>query len=110
MSRGTYAIITFGCQMNARDSEKIAGTLEELGYTETDDEQKADIVFFNTCTIRENANEHLYGRLGRLKSAKQKDPDKIIILAGCMMQETDEVETIRRKYPYVDIIMGTHNQ
>ena len=110
MKKGTYAIITFGCQMNARDSEKIAGTLESLGYEETGDEQSADIVFFNTCTIRENANEHLYGRLGRLKASKKNDPDKIIILAGCMMQETDEVELIRKKYPYVDIIMGTHNQ
>ena len=110
MTKGTYAIITFGCQMNARDSEKIAGTLESLGYSETGDEQKADIVFFNTCTIRENANEHLYGRLGRLKSAKKENPDKIIILAGCMMQEKDEVELVRKKYPYVDIIMGTHNQ
>ena len=110
MKENTYAIITFGCQMNARDSEKIAGTLESLGYMETDDEQDAEIVFFNTCTIRENANEHLYGRLGRLKASKQKDPEKIIIVAGCMMQETDEVETIRKKYPYVDIILGTHNQ
>ena len=104
-----YVIITFGCQMNARDSEKIAGILEQYGYSEGTDEQKADIVFFNTCTIRENANEHLYGRLGRLKQAKKANPDMVIGICGCMMQEADEVEKIRRKYPYVDLILGTHN-
>lgn len=104
-----YVIATFGCQMNARDSEKIAGILEEFGYEEGEDEQTADIVFFNTCTIRENANEHLYGRLGRLKASKKRNPDMIIGICGCMMQEADEVEKIRRKYPYVDLILGTHN-
>jgi len=104
-----YVIATFGCQMNARDSEKIAGILEQYGYEEGDDELTADIVFFNTCTIRENANEHLYGRLGRLKPSKKRNPDMIIGICGCMMQEADEVEKIRKKYPYVDLILGTHN-
>jgi len=104
-----YVIATFGCQMNARDSEKIAGILEQYGYEEGEDELNADIVFFNTCTIRENANEHLYGRLGRLKPSKKKNPEMIIGICGCMMQEADEVEKIRRKYPYVDLILGTHN-
>lgn len=95
--------------MNARDSEKLAGILEEAGYTEGEDELNCDIVFFNTCTVRENANEHLYGRLGRLKPSKQKNPDMIIGLCGCMMQETDEVVKVKQKYPYIDIILGTHN-
>ncbi|MDO4487800.1 MAG: tRNA (N6-isopentenyl adenosine(37)-C2)-methylthiotransferase MiaB [Eubacteriales bacterium] len=105
----TYKAVTFGCQMNARDSEKICGILEEAGYIEGVDEETADVVFFNTCTVRENANEHLYGRLGRLKKSKTENPDKIIIIAGCMMQEADEVEKIKKKYPYIDIIVGTHN-
>lgn len=109
MAGKTYKIVTFGCQMNARDSEKLAGILEEAGYTEGDDELSCDVVFFNTCTVRENANEHLYGRLGRLKPSKQKNPEMIIGLCGCMMQETDEVVKIKQKYPYIDIILGTHN-
>lgn len=109
MSDKTYTVVTFGCQMNARDSEKLAGILEEAGYVETENELNADVVFFNTCTIRENANEHLYGRLGRLKPVKEKNPDMIIGILGCMMQEADEVEKIKKKYPFVDIIFGTHN-
>lgn len=105
----TYVITTFGCQMNARDSEKIAGMLEKAGYTKGDDENKADIVVFNTCTIRENANEHLYGRLGRLKKSKRQNPDKIIAVCGCMMQEADEIDKICKSYPYIDIVLGTHN-
>lgn len=102
-------IVTFGCQMNARDSEKILGILEAAGYEETDDAEAADFVLFNTCTVRENANEHLYGRLGRLKQSKKADPDKIVAICGCMMQEPDEVAKVQEKYPYVDIIFGTHN-
>ena len=102
-------IVTFGCQMNARDSEKILGILEEIGYEETDNAEAADFVLFNTCTVRENANEHLYGRLGRLKQSKNADPDKIVAICGCMMQETDEVAKVQQKYPYVDLIFGTHN-
>jgi len=105
----TYCTVTFGCQMNARDSEKIDGILEAIGFAHTDDEEKASIILFNTCTIRENANEHLYGRLGHLKLSKQKKPDKIIAVCGCMMQEADEIEKIKTKYPYIDIIFGTHN-
>ena len=105
----TAAVVTFGCQMNARDSEKLEGILSEIGYTITQDEQAADLVAFNTCTVRENANEHLYGRLGRLKQSKKANPDKIISVCGCMMQEADEIEKLKVKYPYVDIIFGTHN-
>ena len=104
-----FKVITFGCQMNARDSEKLAGILEKAGYTEAEDELSADIVIFNTCTIRENANEHLYGRLGRLKQSKKADPRKVVAICGCMMQEKDEIEKISKTFPYVDIMFGTHN-
>ena len=105
----TAAVVTFGCQMNARDSEKLTGILEEARYEMTDDEENADFVIFNTCTVRENANEHLYGRLGRLKNMKKSHPERIIAVCGCMMQESDEVAKLRQKYAYVDLIFGTHN-
>ena len=105
----TYKIVTFGCQMNARDSEKLAGVLFSKGYKEIDDEEKADIVIFNTCTVRENANQKLYGHIGQLKSSYLKDTNKIIGICGCMMQEKDEVIKIKEKYPYVKLIFGTHN-
>lgn len=105
----TYKIITFGCQMNARDSEKLAGVLEKKGYTEGIDEETSDIVIFNTCTVRENANKRLYGRVGHLKKSCAENRDKIVGICGCMMQETDEVETIKKKYPHVKLIFGTHN-
>ncbi|HIU88254.1 MAG TPA: tRNA (N6-isopentenyl adenosine(37)-C2)-methylthiotransferase MiaB [Candidatus Avilachnospira avistercoris] len=104
-----YSVVTFGCQMNARDSEKLCGILEAIGYAETEDELSADLVIFNTCTIRENANEHLYGRLGRIKQSKKARPDMVVAVCGCMMQEADEVEKLSRKYPYIDIMFGTHN-
>ena len=105
----TYKIVTFGCQMNARDSEKLAGVLEEKGYKEINDENSADIVIFNTCTVRENANQKLYGHIGQLKSSYMQNKNKIIGICGCMMQEKDEVVKIREKYPYVKLIFGTHN-
>lgn len=105
----TYKIVTFGCQMNARDSEKLAGVLEEKGYKEIDDENTADIVIFNTCTVRENANQKLYGHIGQLKSSYMHNKNKIIGICGCMMQEKDEVIKIKEKYPYVKLIFGTHN-
>ena len=105
----TCCVVTFGCQMNARDSEKILGILQKAGFQETQQEQQADLVLFNTCTVRENANEHLYGRLGCLKRSKKEHPEHIIAICGCMMQEADEVEKVQQKYPYVDLIFGTHN-
>ena len=105
----TYKIVTFGCQMNARDSEKLAGVLEKKGLTEGLDEETSDIVIFNTCTVRENANKRLYGRVGRLKQSTILNKNKIIGICGCMMQEPDEIETISKKYPYVKLIFGTHN-
>ena len=101
-------IQTFGCQMNSRDSEKLLGILKQIGYEETDDE-RADFVLYNTCTVRENANKRVYGRLGYLNTVKKKNPDMIIALCGCMMQEAQVVEKIRTSYRFVDIIFGTHN-
>ena len=99
---------TFGCQMNARDSEKLVGILEKIGYQETDSEQ-ADFVIYNTCTVRENANNKVYGRLGYLNGFQKKNPYMMIGLCGCMMQEPKVVEKIRTSYSFVDLIFGTHN-
>lgn len=104
----TYHIETFGCQMNSRDSEKISGILKKIGYIETDSED-ADFVLFNTCTVRENANNKVYGRLGYLGKLKKNHPGMIVALCGCMMQEATAVEKIKNSYRFVDIIFGTHN-
>ncbi len=104
----TYHISTFGCQMNFKDSEKLAGILEQLGYKETDSEQ-ADFVLLNTCTVRENANLNVYGNLGKLKTNKKKKQHMMIALSGCMMQEELVVAKLRKSYRFVDIIFGTHN-
>lgn len=104
----TADVVTFGCQMNARDSEKIIGILEKMGFEIIEDEN-ADFVIYNTCTVRENANLKVYGRLGSLKKMKQKNPHKIIALCGCMMQEQEVIEKIRSSYKFVNIVFGTHN-
>ena len=101
--------VNMGCQMNARDSEKLAGILEQVGYTEETDEQKADFVIYNTCTVRENANQKVYGHLGQLSRTKKKNPDMKIALCGCMMQEPEVVEKLKKSYRFVDLIFGTHN-
>ena len=106
--QGTFHIETFGCQMNARDSEKLLGILEQIGFVETDTDE-ADFVLYNTCTVRENANQRVYGRLGYLNSLKKKNPDMLIGLCGCMMQEPEVVAKIKKSYRFVDIIFGTHN-
>lgn len=100
--------VTFGCQMNARDSEKLMGILEACGFVKTDSEE-ADLVLYNTCTIRDNANQRVYGRLGHLNRLKQKNPHMLIGLCGCMMQEEQVVEKIKKSYRFVDLIFGTHN-
>ena len=105
----TFCVTTFGCQMNARDSEKLVGVLEQIGYQEEEDEDKADFVIYNTCTVRENANMRVYGRLGQLKHAKKMNPHMMIGLCGCMMQEPHVVEKLKKSYRFVDIIFGTHN-
>ena len=101
-------VATFGCQMNFKDSEKLIGILNEIGYEETEDEH-ADLVLYNTCTVRENANLKIYGRLGYLSKLKKENNNMIIGLCGCMMQEEHVVEKIKKSYRFVDLIFGTHN-
>lgn len=105
---GTFHISTFGCQMNARDSEKLCGILEQIGLKEVESEN-ADLVLYNTCTVRDNANQKVYGRLGYLQTLKKKRPGMMISLCGCMMQEPSVIEKIQKSYSYVDLIFGTHN-
>ena len=104
----TACVTTFGCQMNVRDSEKLVGILEAVGYIMTE-EESADFVIYNTCTVRDNANQRVYGRLGALNNIKRKNPDMKIALCGCMMQEEKVIEKIRKSYRFVDLIFGTHN-
>lgn len=104
-----FSTQTFGCQMNARDSEKLAGILEQIGYQEESQEELADFVIYNTCTVRENANQRVYGRLGQLNRVKRKHPHMLIGLCGCMMQEPQVVEKLKTSYRFVDLIFGTHN-
>lgn len=101
-------VVNMGCQMNARDSEKLRGVLREIGYEETESED-ADFVIYNTCTVRENANLKVYGRLGVLHGYKKKNPNMKIALCGCMMQEPSVVEKLQKSYRFVDLIFGTHN-
>ena len=110
LGRPLYScVVTFGCQMNARDSEKLRGIFAAAGFSDTENEDDADFVIYNTCTVRENADRHVYGRLGHLNSVKRKKPGMIIGLCGCMMQEKHIVEKIRKSYSFVDLIFGTHN-
>lgn len=104
-----YCVSTFGCQMNAKDSEKIEGMLEEIGYEKTDKENAADFILYNTCCVRENAEMKIYGRLGALKNIKKSNPNLIIALCGCMMQQDIVLDTLKKKYNFVDIIFGTYN-
>lgn len=104
----TFHVETFGCQMNARDSEKLKGILDTIGFVPVDTEE-ADFVIYNTCTVRENANNKVYGRLGTLSTYKKKHPEMMIALCGCMMQEEHVVQKLRESYRFVDLIFGTHN-
>ena len=105
-----YFLRTYGCQMNVHDSEEIAARLESLGFSQTEELEKADIVILNTCAIRENAHDKLYGFLGRCKHEKEKNnPNLIIGICGCMAQEESVVEELMNKHKYVDIVFGTHN-
>ena len=104
----TMCSVTFGCQMNARDSEKLSGILEQVGYTLSDSEE-ADFVIYNTCTVRDNANQRVYGRLGFCNSMKRKNPHKKIALCGCMMQEQNVIDKLQKSYRFIDLIFGTHN-
>ena len=102
-----YNILTFGCQLNENDSEKLCGMLEEMGYTKTAKPEEADIALFNTCCVRENAEDKLFGKLGELKRLKEQK-GLIIAIGGCMMQEKHITDKIKESYPFVDIIFGTH--
>lgn len=104
-----YNIITFGCQMNEHDSETISGMLQEMGCRETLSKDDSDITIINTCSIRENADKRFFGTLGQLKKLKEKNPEYIACVCGCMMQQQHIIDTVKSKYPWVDIIFGTHN-
>ena len=104
----TFSVQTFGCQMNARDSEKLAGILETVGYVRADSEE-ADLVLYNTCTVRENANNKVWGRLGYLNGSRKRNPYKKIVLCGCMMQEPEVIEKLKKSYSFVNLVFGTHN-
>jgi len=107
--RPKACVVTYGCQMNARDSEKFAGMLSQMGYEIVKDEHMADLVIFNTCCVRENAENKLYGNLGNLKERKRSNPHFKIVLAGCMMQQDIVLDKIKAAHNHVDIIFGTHN-
>jgi tRNA-2-methylthio-N6-dimethylallyladenosine synthase len=102
-----FHLRTFGCQMNEHDSERIAGLLQADGLVETDDPEAADVVVLNTCCIRENADNKLYGTLGHLKSVKDRHPGMQLVVAGCLAQK--DRETVTDRAPYVDVVLGTHN-
>lgn len=104
-----YFIKTYGCQMNVHDSEEIKGILVNLGFSETNTLEEADIVVLNTCAIRENAHDKVFGFLGRVKHLKKAKPDLIVCVGGCMPQQESVANTLKEKHPYVDIVFGTHN-
>ncbi len=104
-----YFIRTYGCQMNVHDSEEIKGILENLGFKETEEIENADIVVLNTCAIRENAHDKVFGFLGRLKHLKKDKPELMICIGGCMPQEEGVASLLKEKYPFVNIVFGTHN-
>ena len=104
-----YAIVTFGCQMNLHESEKIAGILRSVGYEKEVAPEEADIIVFNTCCIRENAENHAFGNIGALKKLKRQKKGLIIAVGGCMAQEPGKAQVLKEKFPFIDIIFGTHN-
>ena len=106
----SYHIVTYGCQMNVHESEKLAGILRANGYTEESKApEEADIVVFNTCCIRENAENHAMGNIGALKKIKRARPDMLVAVGGCMTQQEGAAQRLRKKFPFVDIVFGTHN-
>lgn len=104
-----YCILTYGCQMNVHESEKLAGILESFGYLPVLTAKEADVVVFNTCAIRESAEQKIFGNIGDLKQLKKAKPDMIIAVCGCMSQQSGYADLIKQKFPFVDIIFGTHN-
>src|ERR671917_2723827 len=107
VSSGTYFIRTFGCQMNEHDSERMAGMLEREGYLPASSLEDASVVLFNTCCIRENADQRLYGNLGHMKALKDRRPELKIVVGGCLAQK--DQQAIQRRAPWVDVVLGTHN-
>ena len=106
----TFHITTFGCQMNEHDSEIMAGLLIENGYVQASSRDEADIVIFNTCSIRENADKRFFGTLGQLKHRKEQEKENFTVcVCGCMMQQQHITDTLKAKYPWVDVVCGTHN-
>lgn len=106
----SYAIFTYGCQGNEADSEVMAGILEEIGYEKSSDPMNADLVILNTCAIRENAEQRIWGVLGQLKGKKRENPDMLIGIAGCMPQEENTTNKILESYGFIDLVIGTHNK
>ena len=104
-----YHIVTYGCQMNVHESEKIAGILRRMGYEDTADINAADIIVFNTCCIRENAENHAFGNIGALKKLKKQKPELLVAVGGCMTQEKGKTDILRKKFPFIDIMFGTLN-
>lgn len=102
-----YDILTMGCQLNENDSEKLCGMMEQMGYEKAQNLEEADLIVFNTCCVRENAEDKLFGKLGEVKKQKE-EKGTIIAVGGCMMQETHMQEKLKKSYPFVDIIFGTH--
>ena len=105
----SYNITTFGCQMNEHDSETLAGMLEELGYVEKPNRKEVDIAIINTCSVRENADKRFFGTLGQLKKIKEERSETVVAVCGCMMQQQHIIDTLKAKYPWVDLVFGTHN-
>ncbi len=104
-----YKIVTYGCQMNLHESEKIAGILSRMGYAPTETDEDADIIVFNTCCIRENAENHAFGNIGALKKLKKRKPSLIIAVGGCMTQEQGKTDVLKEKFPFIDVMFGTLN-
>ncbi|MGU8239499.1 tRNA (N6-isopentenyl adenosine(37)-C2)-methylthiotransferase MiaB [Clostridium perfringens] len=109
MDKKLFCISTYGCQMNEEDSEKLSGMLKSQGYERTDNKEDASIIIFNTCCVRENAENKVFGNLGQLKQLKKKNPNLVIAICGCMMQQVGMADKVLKTFPYVDIIFGTHN-
>lgn len=109
MNTKSFFIQTFGCQMNERDSETLAGMLRDLGYEEDSVRNRADVIIINTCSVRDNADKRFFGTLGQLKRIKGDRPDLVVAVCGCMMQQQHIIDTLKSKYPWVDLVFGTHN-
>ena len=103
-----FYVHSFGCQQNVADGEKIKGQLSLMGYVETNEISEADVIFYNTCAVRENAEARVFGNVGEIKHLKKQNPELIVGLCGCMTQQKSISEKIKKSYPYVDIIAGTH--